>query len=96
MKFKNNKIFNVYHFPILGTLVMSYMKFSYLLWCLLQDFGDYQDGYYSVQTTEGDHIAALISGYIDIIMKKRQAKDNYGAEMEEESAMLEDNVSPSR
>jgi len=60
------------------------------------DFGDYQDAYYSVQTTEGDHIAQLISGYIDIIMKKRQAKDNYGTEMDEDAAMLEDVVSPSR
>lgn len=38
-----------------------------LLW---QDFGDYQDGYYSVQTTEGEQIAQLIAGYIDIILKK--------------------------
>lgn len=37
---------------------------------LLQDFGDYQDGYYSVQTTEGEQIAQLIAGYIDIILKK--------------------------
>ncbi|CAJ0966367.1 unnamed protein product [Ranitomeya imitator] len=35
------------------------------------DFGDYQDGYYSVQTTEGEQIAQLIAGYIDIILKKR-------------------------
>uniref|UniRef100_A0A8C5U321 Talin 1 n=1 Tax=Malurus cyaneus samueli TaxID=2593467 RepID=A0A8C5U321_9PASS len=34
------------------------------------DFGDYQDGYYSVQTTEGEQIAQLIAGYIDIILKK--------------------------
>lgn len=41
-------------------------------WNLLcfQDFGDYQDGYYSVQTTEGEQIAQLIAGYIDIILKK--------------------------
>lgn len=38
--------------------------------CLFQDFGDYQDGYYSVQTTEGEQIAQLIAGYIDIILKK--------------------------
>lgn len=40
---------------------------------LLQDFGDYQDGYYSVQTTEGEQIAQLIAGYIDIILKKASA-----------------------
>ena len=36
----------------------------------LQDFGDYSDSYYSVQTTEGERISQLIAGYIDIILKK--------------------------
>ena len=35
-----------------------------------QDFGDYSDSYYSVQTTEGEQISQLIAGYIDIILKK--------------------------
>jgi talin len=34
------------------------------------DFGDYSEKYYSVQTTEGEQISQLISGYIDIILKK--------------------------
>jgi len=34
------------------------------------DFGDYAEQYYSVQTTEGEQIAQLIAGYIDIILKK--------------------------
>jgi hypothetical protein len=35
------------------------------------DFGDhFKEPYYSMQTTEGEHIARLISGYIDIILKK--------------------------
>lgn len=34
------------------------------------DFGDYSEDYYSVQTTEGEQIVQLISGYIDIILKK--------------------------
>lgn len=34
------------------------------------DFGDYADQYYSVQTTEAEQILQLISGYIDIILKK--------------------------
>ena len=38
--------------------------------CPRQDFGDYADSYYAVQTTEGEQIAQLISGYIDIILKK--------------------------
>uniref|UniRef100_H2ZQQ1 FERM domain-containing protein n=1 Tax=Ciona savignyi TaxID=51511 RepID=H2ZQQ1_CIOSA len=58
------------------------------------DFGDYQDGYYSVQTTEGEQIAQLIAGYIDIILKKRQAKDNIGIDDDEDAAIVEDTVSP--
>uniref|UniRef100_A0A8C3P5J9 Talin 1 n=1 Tax=Cyanoderma ruficeps TaxID=181631 RepID=A0A8C3P5J9_9PASS len=60
------------------------------------DFGDYQDGYYSVQTTEGEQIAQLIAGYIDIILKKKKSKDHFGLEGDEESTMLEDSVSPKR
>lgn len=37
---------------------------------VLQDFGDHADQYYSVQTQEGEQIAALIAGYIDIILRK--------------------------
>ena len=36
----------------------------------LKDFGDYLEGYYSVQTPEGEQISQLIAGYIDIILKK--------------------------
>lgn len=36
----------------------------------VQDFGEYQESYYSVQTTEGEQISQLIAGYIDIILKK--------------------------
>jgi len=35
-----------------------------------QDFGDYLESYYSVQTNEGEKISQLIAGYIDIILKK--------------------------
>uniref|UniRef100_A0A8B9ZIR0 Talin-1 n=1 Tax=Anas platyrhynchos TaxID=8839 RepID=A0A8B9ZIR0_ANAPL len=58
------------------------------------DFGDYQDDYYSVQTMEGEQIAQLIAGYIDIILKKKKSKDHFGLEGDEESTMLEDSVSP--
>jgi talin len=35
------------------------------------DFGDhYKEPYYTMQTSEGENIARLISGYIDIIVKK--------------------------
>ena len=60
------------------------------------DFGDYSDSYYSVQTTEGEQISQLIAGYIDIILKKRKAKDHIGIEGDEESTMYEDSVSPAK
>ncbi|KAK2151018.1 hypothetical protein LSH36_379g01082 [Paralvinella palmiformis] len=58
------------------------------------DFGDYSDSYYSVQTTEGEQISQLIAGYIDIILKKKKAKDHLGLEGDEESTMYEHSVSP--
>eukprot|EP01132_Coremiostelium_polycephalum_P006635 gene6635-8208_t len=36
------------------------------------DFGDYEDDYVSVITTEGEAISQLLSGYIEILMKKRK------------------------
>uniref|UniRef100_A0A8C3LA73 Talin 1 n=1 Tax=Chrysolophus pictus TaxID=9089 RepID=A0A8C3LA73_CHRPC len=63
----------------------------------------YQDGYYSVQTTEGEQIAQLIAGYIDIILKKASSGKGrlWGYSMDliqgdEESTMLEDSVSPKK
>lgn len=60
------------------------------------DFGDYSDSYYSVQTTEGEQISKLIAGYIDIILKRKKAKDHFGIDGDEGSAMMEDSVSPSK
>ncbi|CAH0404281.1 unnamed protein product [Chilo suppressalis] len=60
------------------------------------DFGDYSDQYYSVQTTEAEQILQVIAGYIDIIVRKRRARDHLGIDGDEGSAMLEDSVSPSR
>jgi len=47
--------------------ITFFLMFVCLIW---QDFGDYSDSYYSVQTTEGEQISQLIAGYIDIILKK--------------------------
>ncbi|XP_072517267.1 talin-2a isoform X2 [Salminus brasiliensis] len=60
------------------------------------DFGEYQESYYSVQTTEGEQISHLIAGYIDIILKKKQGKDRFGLEGDEEATMLEESVSPKK
>lgn len=61
---------------------------------IISDFGDYSDQYYSVQTTEGEQIAQLIAGYIDIILKKQKAKDHVGIEGDDGSTLVEDIVSP--
>ncbi|KAG9508712.1 Talin-1, partial [Fragariocoptes setiger] len=60
------------------------------------DFGDYSDTYYSVQTSEGEQISQLIAGYIDIILKRKKAKDHFGIDGDEGSTMIEDSVAPSR
>ena len=60
------------------------------------DFGDYQDQYYSVQTTDGEQIAALIAGYIDIILKRRQRKERFGEDGNEEEYLEESFIHPGR
>ena len=60
------------------------------------DFGDYSDSYYSVQTSEGEQISQLIAGYIDIILRRKKAKDHFGIEGDEGSTMVEDSISPSK
>ena len=36
------------------------------------DFGEYEDGLYSVQTPEGNKIAEMIAGYIDVICRNKR------------------------
>jgi talin len=60
------------------------------------DFGDYSEKYYSVETMEGEQISRLISGYIDIIIKRRNQL-NMGADpVLEEHSVVEDYVQPGR
>uniref|UniRef100_A0A2K6BJ60 Talin 2 n=1 Tax=Macaca nemestrina TaxID=9545 RepID=A0A2K6BJ60_MACNE len=54
------------------------------------DFGEYQESYYSVQTTEGEQISQLIAGYIDIILKKVFCID---ANWKSKTALLKGSVS---
>ena len=58
------------------------------------DFGDYTEGYYSVQTLEGDKIKKLIGDYVDIILKKSQLVNPTGIEGDEGGIMLEEHVGP--
>lgn len=60
------------------------------------DFGDYSENYYSVQTQEGEQISRLIAGYIDIILKRKKAKDHLGIDGSDEAPMYEDSVSPAK
>lgn len=60
------------------------------------DFGDYADAYYSVQTTEGEQISQLISGYIDIIIKKTKEAEKVCVDDVQQEATVEDYVRPSK
>jgi talin len=60
------------------------------------DFGDYAEAYYSVQTTEGEQIAGLISGYIDIILKKRKEIEKIVVEDEIEETTVEEYIKPTK
>ena len=55
-----------------------------------------KDQYYSVQTTEGEQISALIAGYIDIILKRRQRKERFGEDGNEEEYLEESFIHPGR
>ena len=54
------------------TIILNFVNNCFLILCSVnqQDFGDYLESYYSVQTIEGEKISQLIAGYIDIILKK--------------------------
>ena len=54
----------------LRTNALAYLQFSDLFLSSLQEFGDYTESYYSVQTIDGEKISELIAGYIDIIWKE--------------------------
>ncbi|KAL3082929.1 hypothetical protein niasHS_010731 [Heterodera schachtii] len=56
------------------------------------DFGDYQDGYYSVQTTEGGKIKSLLAEFVDVIIWKKKLVDPFGLEGDEGAIMIEDFV----
>nr|VZI31552.1 unnamed protein product [Spirometra erinaceieuropaei] len=61
------------------------------------DFGEYSpDGNYVMQTTEGEQIAQLISGYIDIILRRQKKCDTTGYEENDSTAIFEENIGPSR
>ena len=60
------------------TIILNFVNNCFLILCSVnqQDFGDYLESYYSVQTIEGEKISQLIAGYIDIILKKVNNNNN--------------------
>ena len=58
------------------------------------DFGDYSDAHFVVLTTEGESISHLISGYIDIIMRKKKEAERIVDDADEEFAMAGDELRP--
>ena len=61
-----------------------------------QDFGDYSESFYSVQTPEGETISQLIAGYIDIIMQKKRPIHGEVPDDEDEPVIVELEVDPQR
>ncbi|KAJ3413726.1 Talin-1 [Chytridiales sp. JEL 0842] len=60
------------------------------------DFGDYADSYYVVQTPEGEQISQLISGYIEIILKKRKDAEKTVPIQTEQKIAVEEYVRPAK
>ncbi|KAJ3364655.1 Talin-1 [Allomyces javanicus] len=60
------------------------------------DFGDYQDAFYTVQTTQGELMSQLIGGYIDIIIKRKRDAEREIAQGEEETIVTEEVLRPAR
>jgi len=82
-------------------IIESWPLTSVKKWCATPnafhlDFGDYGRSNYIGKTDEGEQIAQLVSGYIDIILKKKAAKDHFGIDGNEESTMMEDSVTPAK
>ncbi|KAL7676224.1 hypothetical protein ACOME3_002480 [Neoechinorhynchus agilis] len=57
------------------------------------DFGDYAESYYSVQTTETEELAFMISKYIELNVKYKQQHDELEDEIEEDEDVV-DSVRP--
>lgn len=81
-------------------LTMYFMDDFFFLFSLSlippQDFGDYSESFYSVQTTEGETISQLIAGYIDIIMQKKRPIHGEVPDDEDEPVIVELDVDPQR
>ncbi|KAL3884807.1 hypothetical protein ACJMK2_024908 [Sinanodonta woodiana] len=54
------------------------------------DFGERANSCYSVQTQEGNKIAALIKGYIDITIRKQKSTDHMGYDANYEEPVYEE------
>ena len=60
------------------------------------DFGDYHEAYYTVQTPDGEQISQVISGYIDIILKRQRDAAAYVADSDDEQVVEEEDLSSMR
>jgi talin len=56
------------------------------------DFGDYREGYYSVQTGEGESISQLLGGYIDLILKSEKPKLYEASQEDDDNEIVEETV----
>ena len=66
-------LFSLFHSFLSIFLSSSVSLLLPLLNSVSQDFGDYSESFYSVQTTEGETISQLIANYTDIIVQKMKS-----------------------
>ena len=70
--------------------VVPYLTISFTL-----DLGDYDSKYYQVETLEGEEIVRLLSGYVEILVKKRNMLTTKPIDQsKEEQAVVEEYVKP--
>lgn len=72
--------------------VRTILSYVCICLCHLQDFGDYSENFYSVQTNEGEKISQLIAMYIDIIMQKKRPLNTDVPEDEDEPVIVESDI----
>ena len=86
----------MYMCQVVSVCVQWYQSVSVVLLYSLQDFGDYSESFYSVQTTEGETISQLIAGYIDIIMQKKNPIHREVPDEDEEPVIVDFEVDPKK
>lgn len=87
---------SIYYVYIWCTYCVQWYEYSLSCIFCFQDFGDYSENFYSVQTNEGEKISQLIAMYIDIIMQKKKPLHTDVPEDEDEPVIVESDIDSQR